>query len=103
VSNSERKILYLVARGNLEILILATLNADAKTANEIIQFLNTKIGVLFSPGTIYPKLWKLEKEGCIFQAKEDKKFQLREEGRHRLKKGVTSLLLIGKFLGETLK
>jgi len=76
---------------------------DPKKAQEIIEFLRTKIGVKFSPGTIYTKLWQLEREGCVTQDKKEKKFTLTEGGRRRLKRHVTSLLVIWKFLGETLK
>lgn len=102
MTNNEKAIMYAVARGNLEALLLQALNAEPRGALQIILFLNEKIGVLFSPGSVYPKLWKLEKEGCVKQ-NEEKKFELTEAGRHRLKQNVTSLLLIWKFLGETLK
>jgi len=97
------KITYTVARGNLDPLMLHVLNTEPQKAQEIIEFLRTKIGVKFSPGTIYTKLWQLEREGCIIQDKKEKKFAITEDGRCRLKRHVASLLLIWNFLGETLK
>jgi len=100
---SNTAITYTVARGNLELLMLHTLNIEPKKAQEIIEFLRSKIGVKFSPGTIYPKLWQLERAGCVIQDKKEKKFVITEDGRRRLKRHGASLLMIWKFLGETLK
>jgi len=73
---------------------------EPRKAQEIIELLRAKIGVRFSPGTVYPKLWQLEREGCVKQDKKEKKFMLTEDGRRRLKRHSASLLLIWKFLGE---
>jgi len=101
MNKNENTITYAVARGNLEPLVLHTLNMQPQKAQEIIEVFRTKIGVKFSPGTVYTKLWQLEREGCVTQDKEKKKFRLTGDGMRRLKREVASLLLIWQFLKES--
>lgn len=103
VMKSKRELSYAVARGNLESIVLQALNGEPLSALGLINRINYKIGIQFSPGTIYTKLWNLETEGCVTQDKTEKKFELTDEGRARLKQNVAALLPIWSFLGETLK
>jgi len=102
-NSAKRKVSYSVTRGNLEALVLHVLSQESKTALQIIEFLDSTFGVRFSAGTIYPKLWMLEKEGCVKKEEHGTKFELTKVGKERLKQNIASLLLIWKNLGETLK
>jgi len=102
-NSAKRKISYSVTRGNLEALMLHVLSKESKTALQIIEFLDSTFGVRFSAGTIYPKLWMLEKEGSVRHEGHGAKFELTDVGKERLKQNIASLLLIWNFLGETLK
>ena len=95
---NRNQISYAVARGNLEALLLHTLHSEPQTAIQLINSINEKIGVRFSPGSVYPRLWKLQKDGYIIQ--DETKFALTEQGIRRLKENVASLLIVWKFLRE---
>jgi DNA-binding PadR family transcriptional regulator len=90
------QISYAVARGNLEALLLHTLHSEPQTAIQLINSINEKIGVRFSPGSVYPKLWKLQKDGYVIQ--DETKFALTEQGIRRLRENVASLLIVWKYL-----
>ena len=98
---NRNEISYTIARGNMEALLLHTLHSEPQTAIQLINSINEKIGVRFSPGSVYPKLWKLQKDGYVIQDKT--KFALTEQGIRRLKEDVASLLIVWKFLCEGTK
>lgn len=98
---NRNKISYAIARGNMEALLLRTLYSEPQTVIQLIGSINEKIGVKFSPGSVYPKLWKLQKDGYVIQDKT--KFALTEQGIRRLKENVVFLLIVWKFLCEEAK
>jgi len=49
----------------LDILVLATLNNGPQCGYEILARIHEKLGVLISPGTLYPMLHVLEEKGII--------------------------------------
>lgn len=90
---------YDIGRGNIKALLLHSLTTEPKTALQIIEFLQSEIGIRFSPGSIYSKLWKLIKEGYISQT--EKKFELTQNGRERLKDDFHSLRAILLLVGDS--
>jgi len=91
------KISYEVAKGNLETLILHTLQAQPQTAYQLIKNLQEKLDTFFSAGTIYTKLYKLQRQGSITQDGEAK-FAITNEGKQKLKHNKTSITLMLKIL-----
>lgn len=49
----------------LDIIVLSMLNGESVHGYQIIADLHIKFGVLLSPGTLYPLLYRLEEEGLV--------------------------------------
>jgi DNA-binding PadR family transcriptional regulator len=90
---------YEVAKGNLETLLLHALCKKPMSACELITFFKEKLTVVFPVGTIYSKLYKLEREGKVTEDKPT--FKITSAGREALHINLSCLTKVNTFLGET--
>jgi len=70
----------------LDIIVLAMLNGNPVHGYKVIAELHRSFGVLLSPGTLYPRLYSLQKEKLIdvMEDKRRKLYFLTPEGRKRV-------------------
>ncbi|MBI4140237.1 PadR family transcriptional regulator [Candidatus Woesearchaeota archaeon] len=73
-------------RGFLNILVLKALGEEPKSGYNLMKFVEKRIGVKPSPGSIYPLLEQLESEGFIEIKKKGKakEYKLTATGRKKL-------------------
>lgn len=66
----------------LDLIVLKTFKNRQISGYEVITLVYDKFQVLLSPGTIYPVLFKLEKEGLVkvIPTKRKKMYQLTDKG-----------------------
>lgn len=86
------EITQSLVKKNLDIIILSMLNDNPVHGYKIIADLHNTFGVLLSPGTLYPLLYRLEAEGLI-RVKEDrrrKNYSLTPKGLKRTEAIVES-------------
>lgn len=69
VIDLEKKILremqYRMVRSFLDILILAQLREEPKSAYDVIAFIHKRFSILMSTGTVYSTLYSLQRNGLI--------------------------------------
>lgn len=82
----EGKSIESMVKPFLEILVLAMLNGESLHGYKMIAKIHKNFGVLLSPGTLYPLLYKLEEEGVVKvkQVKRRKLYRLTLKGRKRV-------------------
>ena len=86
------EITQSLVKKNLDIIILSMLNDNPVHGYKIIADLHNTFGVLLSPGTLYPLLYRLESEGLV-RVKEDrrrKNYSLTHKGLKRTEAIVES-------------
>ena len=70
----EKHLRKKVGRDFLDLIILSELgNGEHTSGYDLIHFIHEKYGVLISPGTIYSKLYSLEREGFITGCSNERK------------------------------
>src|SRR5450756_3091462 len=76
------------AHGQLRLYLLALLESGAKHGYELITALSDRFGGTYrpSPGTIYPRLARLEEEGLVRRTEDGRKttYALTDAGRREL-------------------
>ena len=84
----EKHLRKKVAKDFLDLIILSKLeNGAPKSGYDFISFINEKYGVLMSSGTIYSRLYGLEREGFI-------------TGRFKERKRVYKITNMGKQFAD---
>lgn len=95
------------AHGQLRLYLLALLESGAKHGYELITTLSDRFGGTYrpSPGTIYPRLARLEEEGLVHRTEDGRKtiYQLTDAGRQVLDARRDELATIEQDLAETVR
>ncbi|GEN78332.1 hypothetical protein AFE02nite_00660 [Actinotalea fermentans] len=95
------------AHGQLRLYLLALLDSGPKHGYELITALSDRFGGTYrpSPGTIYPRLARLEEEGLVTRSDEGRKgtYALTAAGRAELAARQGDLAAIEEDLAETVR
>lgn len=95
------------AHGQLRLYLLALLESGAAHGYEIITALADRFGGTYrpSPGTIYPRLARLEEEGLVRRSDEGRKgtYSLTDAGRQELDRRRGELAELEEGLAETVR
>lgn len=88
----------------LDVLILAQLEKEVKSAYDIIAFIHKKFNILLNPGTIYSNVHSLERDGLIQSnwAKRKKVYTLTEKGRKTIHAFINADKKIQLFVANLL-
>jgi len=93
------------AHGQLRLYLLALLESGAKHGYELITALSDRFGGTYrpSPGTIYPRLARLEEDGLVRRTEDGRKttYELTDAGRRELDARRKDLATIEQDLAET--
>lgn len=75
-----------IVKAFLDVIVLAMLNGEPVHGYRIIADLHKTFGVLLSPGTLYPLLYRLEREKLIKvkEMKRRKLYKLTPHGRRKV-------------------
>ena len=65
MDNFEEELIQSLVKKNLDVIILSMLKDNPIHGYKIIADLHNSFGVLLSPSTLYPLLYRLESEGLI--------------------------------------
>ncbi len=76
-----------IIRDFLDILVLAELRNGPMSGYDVITFIHNKFHLLFSSGTVYSKLYSLERNGLISGSSNQRKrmYKLTEKGEETIK------------------
>lgn len=95
------------AHGQLRLYLLALLESGPKHGYELITALSDRFGGTYrpSPGTVYPRLARLEEEGLVHRADEGRKgtYALTDAGRAELEARRGDLAALEEDLAETVR
>lgn len=95
------------AHGQLRLYLLALLETGPKHGYELITALSDRFGGTYrpSPGTIYPRLARLEEEGLVTRSDEGRKglYALTDAGRAELAARRDDLAALESDLAETVR
>jgi len=95
------------AHGQLRLYLLALLESGAKHGYELITALSDRFGGTYrpSPGTVYPRLARLEEEGLVHRIEDGRKtvYELTDAGRQVLDARRDELATIEQDLAETVR
>lgn len=95
------------AHGQLRLYLLALLETGPKHGYELITALSDRFGGTYrpSPGTIYPRLARLEEEGLVMRSDEGRKglYALTDAGRAELAARRDDLAALESDLAETVR
>lgn len=83
---SENECVEGLLKSFLDIIVLSMLNGEPLHGYKIIADLHKTFGVLLSPGTLYPLLYRLEEEKLVKvkEVKRRKLYSLTPSGRRRI-------------------
>jgi len=95
------------AHGQLRLYLLSLLASGPKHGYELITALSDRFGGTYrpSPGTVYPRLARLEEEGLVRRTDEDRKstYALTEAGRRELAAREADLADLEEGIAETVR
>ncbi len=95
------------AHGQLRLYLLALLEAGPRHGYELITALSDRFGGTYrpSPGTVYPRLARLEEEGLVQRRDEGRKatYVLTDAGRRELADRRGDLAALEEDLAETVR
>lgn len=95
------------AHGQLRLYLLSLLESGPKHGYELITALSDRFGGTYrpSPGTVYPRLARLEEEGLVTRSDEGRKgtYSLTNAGRAELAARAGDLAAIEEDLAETVR
>lgn len=92
MSSFEEKLIQTLVKKNLDIIILSMLKDNPIHGYKIIADLHNTFGVLLSPGTLYPLLYRLVSEELIEVEVERRRklYTLTSNGERRTREFVES-------------
>ena len=92
MSSFEEKLIQTLVKKNLDIIILSMLKDNPIHGYKIIADLHNTFGVLLSPGTLYPLLYRLVSEELITVEVERRRklYTLTSNGERRTREFVES-------------
>lgn len=92
MSSFEEKLIQTLVKKNLDIIILSMLKDNPIHGYKIIADLHNTFGVLLSPGTLYPLLYRLVSEELIAVEVERRRklYTLTSNGERRTREFVES-------------
>jgi DNA-binding PadR family transcriptional regulator len=95
------------AHGQLRLYLLSLLESGPKHGYELITALSDRFGGTYrpSPGTVYPRLARLEEEGLVRRVDEDRKstYTLTDAGRAELAARRDDLAYLEEGIAETVR
>jgi DNA-binding PadR family transcriptional regulator len=95
------------AHGQLRLYLLSLLESGPKHGYELITALSDRFGGTYrpSPGTVYPRLARLEEEGLVRRVDEDRKstYSLTDAGRAELAARSDDLAHLEEGIAETVR
>ncbi len=95
------------AHGQLRLYLLSLLESGPKHGYELITALSARFGGTYrpSPGTVYPRLARLEEEGLVRRSEDGRKstYALTDEGRRELKERGGDLANLEAGIAETVR
>lgn len=95
------------AYGQLRLYLLALLEAGPKHGYELITALSDRFGGTYrpSPGTVYPRLARLEEEGLVERTEDGRKgtYALTDAGRREVAARRADLAALEEGLAETVR
>lgn len=95
------------AHGQLRLYLLALLDTGPKHGYELITALSDRFGGTYrpSPGTVYPRLARLEEEGLVLRSDDGRKgtYALTDAGRRELAARRGDLAALEEDLAETVR
>ena len=95
------------AHGQLRLYLLALLESGPKHGYELITALSDRFGGTYrpSPGTVYPRLARLEEEGLVTRVEEGRKgmYALTDAGRAELAERRGDLAALEENLAESVR
>jgi len=90
----------------MEIFILAQLRENAVSGYDIIASIHEKFGVMVSSGTVYTRIYRMERDGLIEGNSDEKKriYMLTEKGKKTIEAVLNAkkqiLGLVDELLGK---
>ena len=92
MDNFEEELIQSLVKKNLDVIILSMLKDNPAHGYKIIADLHNSFGVLLSPGTLYPLLYRLVSEGLIDVESENRRkvYSLTSTGERRTREFVES-------------
>jgi len=109
LSGADGELAQNLVKKNLDIIILSMLKDNPIHGYKIIADLHTTFGILLSPGTLYPLLYRLEAEELVQVEEKSRRklYSLTPKGLHRTIDIVASyrrnISKIMKFIDENLR
>lgn len=99
--------MQVFAHGQLRLYLLALLESGPKHGYELITALSDRFGGTYrpSPGTVYPRLARLEEEGLVRRSDQGRKgtYALTDAGRGELERRRGDLADLEQDLAETVR
>ncbi len=101
LKNMHRRII----RDFLDLLVLAELHNGPMSGYDVITFIHSKFHLLFSSGTVYSKLYSLERNGLISGSSNQRKrmYRLTDKGEETMKAIMNASDKIQYFMSSLLK
>lgn len=100
LSDFGRKMRETLVKGNLESLLLLILNKHNMCGYDIVSTIREKLGVLLSPGVVYPALHRLERYGLIKGKWSTRKriYILTDKGKSAIEQVIVEFNAFKKFV-----
>ena len=95
------------AHGQLRLYLLSLLESGPKHGYELITDLSDRFGGTYrpSPGTVYPRLARLEEEGLVVRVDEERKstYALTDAGRAELRARAAGWAQLTSAVGKVMR
>lgn len=95
-----------IVKSFMETFILAQLRENAMSGYDIIASIHEKFGVMVSSGTVYTRIYRMERDGLIEGNTDEKKriYMLTEKGKKTIEAVLNAkkqiLRLVGELMGK---
>lgn len=102
MSDFGRRMREILVKGNLESLLLLILDKHNMCGYDIISTIREKLGVLLSPGVVYPALHRLERYGLIKGkwSTRRKIYILTDKGKSAVEQAIVEFNAFKKFISS---
>jgi len=90
----------------LSLIILLKLRNEASSGYDLMNYVHKQFGVLLSPGTIYPVLYQLERQGLVTSMEQDRRrvYSLtmagRRHGEYAIRESKRFVLYLSFLMGN---